>query len=156
MISGSETETFELGRSLGVWLGGSSNTVGSASTPATVVLLEGGMGVGKTVLVRGLAAGLGLSSQQVQSPTYTLVNEYSDGNGAVRLVHCDLYRLRPEEVEATGVVDLVFGEVLPVVVEWSQRLPIEVPSAVTLRLSRLDAEGTDDCRRIERVRVPGD
>ena len=61
--------------------------------PGAVVLLEGELGAGKTVFVKGLAAGLGLDPADVTSPTFALVHEYGVSGGAPVLVHADLYRI---------------------------------------------------------------
>jgi len=72
------------------------------------LLLRGGLGAGKTVLVRGLARALGIDPAEVQSPTFTLVREHRGADGA-RLVHLALYRLEPEEVESAGNPVLLAG-----------------------------------------------
>lgn len=55
-----------------------------------VIVLEGRLGAGKTVFVRGLAVALGIDESLVNSPSFTLVNEYP---GVRPLYHFDLYRL---------------------------------------------------------------
>ena len=104
--------------------------------PDGTVLLFGDLGSGKTVLTQGIAKGLGLDATQVQSPTFTLIHEYErgprSGQGPVRLVHVDLYRLEPDEVEAVGVDEFLAGDGVKVV-EWADRLP-RPPSAVEVRL----------------------
>ncbi len=135
VVSRSEAETAEVGAVLGQALAGP--VAAEASPLPHVVLLEGEMGAGKTALVKGVAVGLGVDPASVQSPTFTLLNEYQDATGATRLVHGDLYRLEPEEVEGAGVLDALFKEDCVVIIEWSERLPHPVPGAVTLRLSRL-------------------
>ncbi|BCW97625.1 MAG: hypothetical protein KatS3mg024_0452 [Armatimonadota bacterium] len=57
--------------------------------PGDVVLLEGGLGAGKTVVVRGIVRGLD-STDHVSSPTFVLVHEY---RGRFPVAHADLYRL---------------------------------------------------------------
>ncbi len=136
LVTRSEGETVALGRKLAVEFAGGG-----------VLLLEGDMGTGKTVLVRGLAGGLGLAETVVQSPTFTLINEYRGTDGSLVLVHCDLYRLDSDEIEGTGLFEY-FDSVTPLVVEWSDRLPVAPFGAVTLRLSRVD-DG-ESTRRIER------
>ena len=67
------------------------------------------------------------------------------------LMHIDLYRLEPWEVEPSGVVDALSTPSAIKVVEWSERLPFELPDALCLRLaSQTDAGGS--VRLIERLR----
>ena len=74
---------------LGAWLAG-------LLLPGDLVVLAGPLGAGKTVLVSGIAAGLG-SAERVTSPTFVLVHEHRDGKAP--LLHVDAYRLsRPAEV----------------------------------------------------------
>ena len=82
-----------------------------------VVALIGPLGAGKTRFVAGLARGLAAGAR-VRSPTYTLVNEYA---GRIALVHLDLYRVAPGEVEALGLDDYLQNGAL--VVEWGEKLP---------------------------------
>ena len=71
-------------------------------TAGTVVALYGGMGMGKTALVRGVAAGLGLEAE-VSSPTFALVHDYG---GQPPLVHFDMYRVSGwEDLYSTGFFD---------------------------------------------------
>jgi len=78
-LARSEEETFELARRLGQSLQGNE-----------VILLIGELGAGKTLMVAGLAAGLGVGDETyVCSPSFTLINIYQ---GRVPLYHLDLYR----------------------------------------------------------------
>jgi tRNA threonylcarbamoyladenosine biosynthesis protein TsaE len=106
--------------------------------PDGVLLLDGDLGAGKTVLAQGVAAGLGIDPAEVQSPTYTLVREHSGPGG--RLVHLDLYRLGPDEVLAAGIEEVLAGPGIKVV-EWAERLPFPLPGALRLRLERAAAGG---------------
>ena len=84
-----------------------------------VVSLEGGLGAGKTLFVKGVIGGLGVS-EEVLSPTFILVEEYK---GDLPVFHFDLYRLEDvAEVEQTGLFDAVDGRNV-VLVEWGDRLP---------------------------------
>lgn len=107
----------------------------------TTLLLSGDLGAGKTVLVRGLAAALGVDRRQVQSPSYSLIHEYEGTAG--RLVHVDLYRLEPEDVPSLGLDELLYGAGYKAV-EWAERLPQEPPDAARVTLST-----GPDGRRIE-------
>ncbi len=117
--------------------------------PGGALLLYGDLGAGKTVLVQGIAAGLGIDPREVQSPTFTLVREHRAAGG--RLVHVDLYRLRPEDVAATGLEELLAGPGIKVV-EWAERLPFEVAGARHLEIARGDLER----REIRELAGPGE
>ncbi len=104
-----------------------------------LILLEGDLGSGKTVLVRGLARALGIDPREVQSPTYTLIHLHEGPGG--RLVHVDLYRLEPAELASLGLDELLAGEGIKAV-EWADRLTAawgEVPGAVRVRMRRTTA-----------------
>jgi len=101
--------------------------------PDGALLLEGDLGAGKTVLVQGLAEGLGLDPATVQSPTFTL-HAVHRGSGGV-LHHFDLYRLSAEEVAATGFEELLLGPGVKAV-EWAERLPFAIPGARVIRIRR--------------------
>ena len=124
--------------------------------PDGIALLFGDLGSGKTVLTQGIAEGLGLDARQIQSPTFTLIHEYD--RGPARLVHVDLYRLQPEEVEGIGLEELLAGDGVKVV-EWADRLPYRVP-ATEIRLEigrgpgqrRIEvADGATGARTVARV-----
>ena len=116
-LSDSPEATAALGAALGERLG-----------PGDVVALEGGLGAGKTVFVKGLAAGLGIDPDTVTSPTFTLVHEYRDTRGKCRLFHVDLYRVdRPEGLEGLGW-DEVMGRRGVAVVEWADRAGAWLPA----------------------------
>jgi tRNA threonylcarbamoyladenosine biosynthesis protein TsaE len=130
-----EEETRTLGRRLAAELADDA-----------VLLLEGEMGTGKTVFVQGLAAGLGIEEQAVQSPTYTLVHEHR--GRSKRLFHLDLYRLEGKDFDASGLGEL-WEERAIKVVEWAERLPAEYRSGRRFVFELCDGE----CRRIEEWEV---
>ncbi len=122
----SEAETERLGEEL---------TAGGDA----VILLEGDLGSGKTVLVRGLARGLGIDPREIQSPTYTLIHEHEGASG--HLVHVDLYRLEPEEIAALGLDELLAGPGIKAV-EWAEKLGAgrtRIPGALCVSLRRVGA-----------------
>lgn len=125
-VTRSEEETREVGRALAGRL-----------LPAGVLLLAGDLGTGKTVLVQGVAAGLGIDPREVQSPSFTLMREHRGppGEGA-RLLHVDLYRLEPDQAARLGLEEALAADGVKVV-EWPERLPFAVPEALRLRLRRL-------------------
>lgn len=108
-----------------------------------IVLLEGELGAGKTLFVRGMASGLGADPDEVSSPTFSLVNRY--GGGRMPLIHLDLYRLESATPESTarlvGLDDLVL-EPAVVAVEWPDRLEgvaLESPVLVSIAYDGADA-----------------
>jgi tRNA threonylcarbamoyladenosine biosynthesis protein TsaE len=84
------------------------------------------------VLAQGVAAGLGVDPAEVQSPTYTLVREHRAAQAS--LLHLDLYRLEPAQAAALGLEELLAAPAVKVV-EWAERLPLEVPDALVLELT---------------------
>lgn len=99
--------------------------------PGSVVALRGGLGAGKTTLVKGIACGLGIT-ENITSPTYTIVCEYPQACG-IPLYHIDAYRLSgDEDWETTGAAELIGGKGITVI-EWSERIPRSVPpDAITI------------------------
>jgi len=99
--------------------------LGMLAQPGDVVLLEGEFGAGKTTFTQGVARGLGLDAHYVNSPTFTLINEYRGGRH--RLYHVDLYRLEGmEEISTLGLEDYFDGSGVTVV-EWPQHAEGMVP-----------------------------
>ena len=94
-----------------------------------VVALFGGLGMGKTAFVRGLAVGLGLDSEQVCSPTFSIVNEYR-APGVTTLYHFDMYRITGQDaLYCTGFYDyLGGGDILAI--EWSENITGALPETV--------------------------
>jgi tRNA threonylcarbamoyladenosine biosynthesis protein TsaE len=124
--SRSATETERIGRLLGASLKGGE-----------VIALYGDLGTGKTVLVRGLAAGLGAPAGQVSSPTFVLINEYT---GRVRLTHADLYRMdQPAAVDELGLWERADGTSV-LAIEWAENAgPTLPPDHLEVRLTHRSA-----------------
>ena len=110
LISNSPEQTFNFGFHIGERLDGGE-----------ILLLSGPLGAGKTILVKGICAALGIEEEDVTSPSFTLVNPYE---GRLRLYHLDLYRL-DEGATAAHAVDLdelLADEKSVIVIEWAERM----------------------------------
>ena len=122
----SEVETTAAGRDLAP----------SLSAGCTVLLI-GDLGAGKTAFVRGLAEGLGVPTENVSSPTFTLMQEYRGGR--LPLFHADLYRVNDaREVEDLGLEEIAAGGVLAI--EWAEKLPAVPADAIAVRISHGDGD----------------
>ena len=134
--SESEERSLSLGR-----------TIGAALSPGDVLCLEGELGTGKTVLVRGVARGMGYTGP-VTSPTFTIIHVYPE----VRLCHVDAYRLDGgDQLIGAGVDDFLDGEWV-CAIEWAERVRTALP-ANTLTLSL--AFGDADNERLITLRETG-
>jgi tRNA threonylcarbamoyladenosine biosynthesis protein TsaE len=125
-------------------------------TAGTVLLLHGDLGAGKTSLVQGIGAGLGIKDS-IDSPTFTLINEYLDGR--IPLYHLDLYRLAPAEIGGLNLEAYWEGvEVEPgiVAIEWPERLVYPPLDYLDVRLSINDSDGRDVViSAVGNVKLPG-
>ncbi len=134
-ISHSPEETTALGE---IW--------GRQARPGWLIGLIGDLGAGKTLLASGIARGLGVTAR-VQSPTFTLVNEYLGGR--LPLFHLDLYRLSTRhEVVAAGLEVYLSRPSGVAVVEWIQRWiedkPATLPPGVRFRRVEITMAGEHD------------
>lgn len=115
--------------------------LGEQLAAGAVLLLQGDLGAGKTTLIQGLGAGLGIA-ESIDSPTFTLVNEYLDGR--VPLYHLDLYRLNGAEVADLFLETYWEGaEVEPgiVAIEWAERLVHRPEEYLWVELTQREAGG---------------
>jgi len=110
LLSRNESETFALGQRLGADLRGGE-----------ILLLDGPLGAGKTMLVKGIAAALGIDREEVTSPSFTLVNPHA---GSLLLYHIDLYRLNAgaSAAHAVDLDEILTDEQAVVIIEWAERL----------------------------------
>jgi len=125
-------ETFALGKQIGGQLSGGE-----------ALLLNGPLGAGKTVFVKGLAAAFDIDPEEVTSPSFTLVNPYV---GRLALFHIDLYRL-DEGAAAAHAVDLeelLTDERAVIVIEWAERLK-NYP--LTTEVLRIEISGDGEASR---------
>ncbi|MGB3404252.1 MAG: tRNA (adenosine(37)-N6)-threonylcarbamoyltransferase complex ATPase subunit type 1 TsaE [Microcoleaceae cyanobacterium] len=108
--------------------------LGRCLPPGSTILLVGNLGSGKTTLVQGIAQGLGIQ-ETIDSPTFTLINEYLTGR--IPLYHFDCYRLQSEEIEGLNPELYWEGiEVKPgiVAIEWAERLSYKPEHYIQINL----------------------
>jgi tRNA threonylcarbamoyladenosine biosynthesis protein TsaE len=112
VVTRSREETLAFGRELA-----------SLLEPPCLVLLQGELGSGKTVLTKGIVTGLGAAPEsEVTSPTFALVHEYS---GEKRVYHLDLYRIEgPRDLATLGLDDMLAQD-STVLVEWGEKLEFQ-------------------------------
>ncbi len=122
-------------------------SIGAALSPGDVVSLEGELGTGKTVLVRGMARGRGYQGA-VTSPTFTIIHTYPEA----RLCHVDAYRLDSgEQLVGAGIDDYLDGTWV-CAVEWAERVRGALPpNTLTIKL----AFGAAEDERLITVRQAG-
>lgn len=126
-VSHSATQTQRVGSRLGELL-----------AAGDVILLEGPLGSGKTLLTQGIGHGLGITDY-LTSPSFTLINEYrpKDSGGRLPLYHIDLYRMGDASKEAVSMgMEEYFYEQGVTVVEWAERAAdILPPDHLLIRLT---------------------
>ncbi len=128
--------TYKVGEEIGAQLSGGE-----------VLLIDGPLGAGKTVFVKGIATALGVDAEEVTSPSFTLVNPYA---GRLPMFHIDLYRLDEGSTaaEAVDLEELLSDEQAVIAVEWAHRLgSYRLPSNAW----RIDIAGDGDEARVIRV-----
>lgn len=100
-----------------------------------IIALKGGLGMGKTCFVKGLADGLGFSGE-VTSPTFAIVNEYIGGR--LDLFHFDMYRITGwDDLYSTGYFEyLDAGGVTAI--EWSENIEgaLEGENIITVEIEK--------------------
>lgn len=110
-------DTFEIARQLG-----------EKAKAGDVFCLIGDLGVGKTLFSQGFATGLGIQ-ESVNSPTFTIVQEYDEGR--LPFYHFDVYRIEEsEEMEEVGFADMIYGEGV-CLIEWANLIEDILPEHYT-------------------------
>jgi tRNA threonylcarbamoyladenosine biosynthesis protein TsaE len=126
----SPEETFILGKE-----------IGKTAKAGQIICLDGDLGVGKTVFTQGFANGLGIK-ENVNSPTFTIVQEYDDGR--LNLYHFDVYRIGdPEEMYEIGYEEYFYGEGV-CLIEWSNLISELIPeNAIKILIEKELSKGLD-------------
>ena len=131
--SRSEAETFAVGSKLG-----------ESAKSGDIFLLDGDLGVGKTVFAKGVAAGLGID-EPVVSPTFTIVHEYE---GRLPLYHFDVYRIAdPDEMYEIGFDEYLYGDGV-CLIEWPSQVEELLPEEAVRITIEKDMKNGPDYRRI--------
>lgn len=117
-----------------------AKAVGELLLPGDLLNLNGELGAGKTLFVKGVAQALGIPAEVVTSPTFSILNEY-EGEGGL-LYHFDFYRLEDElELENTGYQDYFYGSGITVV-EWGNLFEAHLPGErVDITLEKTSTQG---------------
>ena len=107
------------------------------------VALEGDLGVGKTVFVRGFVSVL-VPGSAVRSPTFALVNEYRKKDTRIPVYHFDVYRINDEDdLYSTGFYDYLDGKSV-CLVEWSENIRYAFPKKYwTVKIEKDDITSPD-------------
>ncbi|MBR3403662.1 MAG: tRNA (adenosine(37)-N6)-threonylcarbamoyltransferase complex ATPase subunit type 1 TsaE [Firmicutes bacterium] len=125
----SEKETFEIGKKLG-----------ETALPGSIYALVGDLGVGKTVIAKGVAEGLGVV-EDIVSPTFTIVREYS---GRLPYYHFDIYRIEDEEELLEIGWDEYIGLGGVCLVEWADLVEEAMPpDTIWVRIGKDLAKGVE-------------
>lgn len=130
----SEKDTFE-----------TAYRLGQQASAGDIFLLEGELGVGKTVFAKGFAQGLGIE-EPITSPTFTIIQEYSQGR--IPLYHFDVYRIADvEEMYELGYEGYFFGEGV-CLIEWASLIKDILPRECKKILIEKDLQRGFDFRMI--------
>lgn len=130
----SEKDTFNIGKELG----GKCN-------PGDVILLNGDLGVGKTIFTKGFGKGLGIE-EPISSPTFTIMQIYEEGR--IPLYHFDVYRIADiEEMDEIGYEDYFYGGGV-CLIEWAELIEEILPDKCMSVTIEKDLEKGFDYRKI--------
>lgn len=121
-------DTVEIGKQLG-----------ERVRPGDIICINGDLGTGKTHFTKGIALGLGVS-ENITSPTFTIVNEYESGR--LKLYHFDVYRVNdPDEIDNIGFDEYIFSNGVSVI-EWSNYIDELIPKDyIDINISKLPKSG---------------
>ena len=116
-------------------------SIGEKAHRGQIYLLDGELGVGKTVFTKGFAKGMGIK-EDVNSPTFTIVQEYEGEK--FPLYHFDVYRIGDvEEMEEIGYDHYFFGEGV-CLIEWAGRIREILPEeCIRIKIEKQLDKGFD-------------
>ena len=125
--------------------------IGKSLKPGSIIALRGDLGAGKTVLVKGIARGLGIEDEPV-SPTFVIMNAYE---GRIPLYHFDLYRISgSDELMGIGADEFLFGAGVSAV-EWAERVD-EILPEYTIHIDiKMPGPGSGVPENTREIRIEG-
>lgn len=104
-----------------------AKTFAKSVTPGDIVCLFGDLGAGKTNFTRGFVQAFGIPVEQVDSPTFTIINEY---DGEIPVYHMDFYRIEHHtEALEIGIEEYLYGDGI-CIIEWPERILEVLPEDV--------------------------
>lgn len=109
--------------------------IAATLTGRDIVLLKGDLGAGKTTFTKGLLDYFGINKDDVVSPTFTLLQEYSiERNSSIETIaHIDTYRLEhQDDLIEIGVEDYLMDEKTLTIVEWPEKITTLLKNKSTL------------------------
>ena len=123
--------------------------MGKEAREGEIYCLCGDLGTGKTLFSKGFTKGL-LIDEDITSPTFTIVNEYSQGR--LPFYHFDVYRINDiEELYDIGYEEYFFGNGV-CLIEWADMIKEIIPkNAIWIKISK-NLEKGEDYRRIEVIK----
>ncbi len=132
-ICKTQNKTFKLGEKIGKSLHGGE-----------ILLLEGGLGAGKTLLTKGILSALDYDIDEVTSPSFSLVNRY---DAKFTVYHLDLWRIEKNAAFAVGLDEMLDEKNCIIIIEWSERLENLDFGRKTYKI-KIEGDGVDT-RKIE-------
>jgi tRNA threonylcarbamoyladenosine biosynthesis protein TsaE len=125
--------------------------IGEQANPGQIILLDGGLGAGKTTITQAIGRGLAVDPKHyITSPTFSIIHEYP---GRIPLYHMDFYRINDEvELVELGIEEYLYGNGLTVI-EWPERLGTYTP--VDRLHIKLNITGDESRTAILTVNGPG-
>ncbi len=131
-----KNKTFKLGEKIGETLHGGE-----------ILLLEGGLGAGKTLLTKGILAALEYDVDEVTSPSFSLVNRY---DAKFTVYHLDLWRIEKDAALAVGLDEMSDEKNCIIIIEWAERLESLDFGRETYKI-KIEGDGVES-RKIEIVK----
>jgi tRNA threonylcarbamoyladenosine biosynthesis protein TsaE len=135
-----QNKTFKLGEKIGKSLHGGE-----------ILLLEGGLGAGKTLLTKGILSALDYDADEVTSPSFSLVNRY---DAKFTVFHLDLWRIEKNAAFAVGLDEMLDEKNCIIIIEWAERLE-NLDFEREIYKIKIEGDGVD-ARKIEITKLNAD